>query len=127
MFGLRFVQTLQLPGILNPLIQELDSTPSSSRRTHLIRKLALSHSSAAIHPIVPFLAGQSRVRRAAVDALVSLGEDARYAMLDVLRDPDRHELHAGAVLVLAGLVRTDMLRRAPSSRDPTPSSHLHSG
>jgi len=105
MFGLRFVQTLRLPGILDPLITELESTPSSSRRAQLIRKLALSHSSAAVDPIVPFLAGESRVRRAAVEALVSLGEDARYAVLEVLRDPTRRELHAGAVLVLAGLVR----------------------
>jgi hypothetical protein len=112
MFGLHLVQTIRVPGILDALIEELESTPSSSHRCRLIRKLALSHMSAAVYPIVPFLAWDVRVRPVAVEALVSLGEDAREAMLDVLRDPDRRELHAGAVLVLAGLVRADALRVA---------------
>ena len=112
MFALQFVQTIRLPGILDDLIEELESTPSSSHRCRLIRKLALSHSSAAVQPIVPFLAWDVRVRPVAVEALVSLGEDAREAMLDLLRDPSRRELHAGAVLVLAGLVRADALRVA---------------
>jgi hypothetical protein len=114
MFALQFVQTPRLPGILDDLIEELESTPSSSHRCRLIRKLALSRSSAAVHPIVPFLAWDVRVRPVAIEALVSLGDDAREPMLDVLRDPHRRELHAGAVLVLAGLVRA----QAAAPRSP---------
>jgi HEAT repeat protein len=110
-------QTLHLPGILDPLIDELESTPSSSHRARLLRRLALSHMWQAVDPIVPFLSSSQppRVRHAAVEALVSLSEHSRETMLDVLRDSHRRELHAGAVQVLAGIVKVEA---APSRRGP---------
>ena len=66
-----------LYGPVDTLSGELDATTSSSRRAILIRKLALSHSTRAIDAIIPHLAGQGRVRRAAIEALVTFGEDSR--------------------------------------------------
>jgi HEAT repeat protein len=117
MFALSLRQTLDTPGILDSLIATLESTPSSSHRVRLIRQLGRSHSLEAVSPIVPFLAGESRVRRAAIEALVSLGEDARDAVLDVLGDAHRRELHPGAVVVLAALVRAESVRAASSAAD----------
>lgn len=99
--------SLRMPGLLDGLIEELESTPSSSRRARLIRKLALSHMPQVIGTISPFLAAEGRVLAACVDALVSFGEDARAPMLDILGSPHRRELHRGAVRVLAEIVRAD--------------------
>jgi HEAT repeat protein len=117
MLALSLHQTMHIPGILDSLIETLESTPSSSHRVRLIRQLARSHSLYAVRPIVPFLAGESRVRRAAIEALVSLGEDSRDAVLDVLGDAHRRELHPGAVVVLAALVRAESVRAASSAAD----------
>ncbi len=96
---------LRLPGILDGLIAELYDTPSSSRRARLIRKLALSHMRQGMEVIVPYLREEGRVGRAAVEGLISFGEDARATMLAILGDDGRREMHRGAVRVLAGIVR----------------------
>jgi hypothetical protein len=113
MYAMTMFQSLRLPGILDPLIEELESTPSSSRRAQLIRKLALSHMASVIDVIVPYVACEGRVRGAAIDALVSFGEDARQPMLDVLGDAYRRNLHAGALRVLCELVRKSAQSVAP--------------
>ena len=117
MFAMTMFQSLRLQGPLEPLIRELESTPSTSRRARLIRKLALSHMPSVIDAIVPFLADEGRVRRAAVEALVSFGEDARRPMLDVLDAPHERDRHAGAVLVLAGIVRSQAIALSGPSLD----------
>jgi HEAT repeat protein len=119
MLAMTMTMRMRPAGLLDGLIEELETTPSSSRRAHLIRKLALSHMTEVIGTLVPFLADEGRVRRAAVEALVSFGEDARRPMLDVLSDARRPDLHPGAVLVLAGIVRK--AAGASPSREGRPS------
>jgi hypothetical protein len=104
--------TLRIQGPFEAIIRELEATPSARRRVQLIHKLALSHMTEMIDRIIPFLGDEPRVRHAAVRALVSFGEDARRPMLDLLGEAHRRELHPGAVLVLAGIVR-DQAGRAP--------------
>jgi len=103
MLGL--TMTMRIQGPLESLLGELASTPSARRRVTLMRRLALSHCPSVIDAIAPFLADESRVRRAAQRALISFGEDARQPMLDVLGDMHRCELHPGALTVLTEIVR----------------------
>jgi hypothetical protein len=115
--------TMRVQGPFGALVRELEATPSARRRMQLIHKLALSHMTEMIDRIMPFLGDEPRVRHAAARALVSFGEDARQPMLDLLGDMHRCELHAGAVTVLAGIVRDQtggppVRWRAHDRRDP---------
>jgi hypothetical protein len=96
---------LYLQGPVEILANELDSTRSAVQRMRILRKLALSHSPAAIDVIVPYLGDETRVKHAAVRALVLLGEQVRGRMLEILADGNERGLHAGAVLVLAAIIR----------------------
>jgi hypothetical protein len=102
---LALTMTMRMLGPVEWLTNELASTRSSRRRQELIRKLALSHDPAVISTIAPYLDGDARVRRAAVLGILHFAEEARPAMLDVLRDPDKVTLHPGALEVLAALTR----------------------
>ncbi len=97
--------SMYLFGPVEWLTNQLGSTPSASRRAELIRKLALSHEPRVIHTIVPYLAGEARVTRAAVSGILHFGETARAPMLAILADPSRRELHVGALRVVMELVR----------------------
>jgi HEAT repeat protein len=97
--------SLSLMGPVEWLTEQLLSTRSARRRSELLRKLALTHDPGVIFTIVPFLAdAESRVRRAAILALLHYKEEARTPMLEILRDRARADLHPGAVHVLAGII-----------------------
>jgi hypothetical protein len=112
MFAMTLTMTMRY-GLLDGLVAELESTPSSSRRATLIRKLALSHDAGVIHTIAPFLASEGRVRAAAIDALVSFGEEARGPMLEILGAPWQRERHMGALRVLAAIVMVSTAMHPP--------------
>ncbi len=97
--------SMSLLGPVDWITNQLGSTRSASRRAELIRKLALSHQPRVIHTIVPYLAEEGRVARAAVNALLHFGETARAPMLAILADASRRQLHVGALRVLTEIVR----------------------
>ncbi|HEY6462657.1 MAG TPA: hypothetical protein VIY73_20955 [Polyangiaceae bacterium] len=101
---------MRLMGPVENLSNQLDATRSSSRQASLLRKLALCHNPGVIPTIAPYLACEGRVRVAAVDAILHFGEEAREAMLEILGDRRRTELHPGALRVLDGLVRRAVVR-----------------
>ena len=105
MFGMSMGLSMRLMGPVEWLTNELQSATTPGRQASLLWKLALSHSPRVIPTIVPYLgATDRRVRSAAVRGIAHFGEDARAPMLEILADPNRRALHAGAVRVLARVV-----------------------
>jgi hypothetical protein len=104
MFALTMTMTLRPGTAVDGLIDELESTPSTSRRTQLMRKLARLGQPEAIDAMASFLAPEGRTFWVCIEAIASFGEDARRPMLDIVADPRRSELHRGALLVLAKVV-----------------------
>src|SRR5579862_813374 len=96
---------LRMQGPIERLLAELNSTRSSRRKAEIIRKLALGHDPDVIDALAPYLGEGGRVGRAAVEAIASFGERAREPLLGILGAQHRRELHVGALLALAGVVR----------------------
>ena len=118
---------LRMQGPIERLLGELNSTRSSRRKAEIIRKLALGHDPDVIDALAPYLAEGGRVGRAAVEAIASFGEQAREPLLAILGAQHRRELHVGALLALAGVVRGGTAHcevRAPR-RWPAPARGQH--
>lgn len=104
---------VRLDGPLDALIRELETTPSSSRRAWIIRRLARAGDTDAMHAITPHLAGEGRVRHAAIEALGAFGEHARAPLLRILADAHRRDTHGAALVVLARIVSAAAPARGP--------------
>lgn len=103
MFALRM--TMRLHGPVDILERDLEEATTPAARARILWKLALSHDPGVITTLAPYLAGAECERVAALRGILHFGEDARAPMLDILADPRRRELHAGALRVLAAIVR----------------------
>lgn len=101
MFGM----SMRLLGPVEILENDLADAATPRRRATILWKLALSHDPGVIATLAPYLAGEPCECRAAVRGILHFGEAARAPMLEILADPSRRDMHAGAVRVLASLVR----------------------
>lgn len=100
-----FAMSMRILGPVEILTNQLEEATTPGRRAGILWKLALSHDPDVIATLAPYLAGEARERRAAIRGILHFEERARAPMLHILADPSRRELHAGALRVLAMLVR----------------------